>query len=95
MGSWEHNDSFYRVATIAACMSIVVTAVYILQAISKTAMGPIKESYQHLTDATWNEKAAAIILLTGIIAIGVAPFWLQNLISPGAEIIMQKIQLVK
>ena len=95
MGSWEHNNSFYRVATIAACMSIVVTAVYILQAISKTAMGPIKESYQHLTDATWNEKAAAIILLTGIIAIGVAPFWLQNLISPGAEIIMQKIQLVK
>ena len=95
MGSWEHNDSFHRVATIAACMSIVVTAVYILRAISKTAMGPIKESYQHLTDATWNEKAAAIILLTGIIAIGVAPFWLQNLISPGAEIIMQKIQLVK
>ena len=95
MGSWEHNDSFHRVATTAACMSIVVTAVYILRAISKTAMGPIKESYQHLTDATWNEKAAAIILLTGIIAIGVAPFWLQNLISPGAEIIMQKIQLVK
>ena len=95
MGSWEHNDSFHRVATIAACMSIVVTAVYILRAISKTAMGPIKESYQHLTDATWNEKAAAIILLTGIIAMGVAPFWLQNLISPGAEIIMQKIQLVK
>lgn len=95
MGSWEHNDSFHRVATILACMSIVVTAVYILRAISKTAMGPIKESYQHLKDATWNEKAAAIILLTGIIAIGVAPFWLQDLISPGAEIIMQKIQLVK
>ena len=95
MGSWEHNDSFHRVATIAACMSIVVTAVYILRAISKTAMGPIKESYQHLTDATWNEKTAAIILLGGIIAMGVAPFWLQDLISPGAEIIMQKIQLVK
>ena len=95
MGSWEHNDSFHRVATILACMSIVVTAVYILRAISKTAMGPIKESYQHLTDATWNEKAAAIILLTGIIAMGVAPFWLQDLISPGAAIIMQKIQLVK
>jgi NADH-quinone oxidoreductase subunit M len=91
MGSWEHPDTFHRVATIAACMSIVVTAVYILRAISKTAMGPLKESYTNLTDATWNEKAAAIILLFGIIAIGVAPFWLKDLISPGAEIIMQKI----
>ena len=95
MGSWEHPDTFRRVATIAACMSIVVTAVYILRAVSQTAMGPIKESYHHLTDATWNEKAAAIILLVGIIAIGVAPFWLKDLISPGAEIIMQKISLVK
>jgi NADH-quinone oxidoreductase subunit M len=58
-------------------------------------MGPIKESYHHLTDANWNEKAAAIILLVGIIAIGVAPFWLKDLISPGAAIIMQKISLVK
>jgi NADH-quinone oxidoreductase subunit M len=95
MGSWEHPDNFHRVATIAACMSIVVTAVYILRAISQTAMGPIKESYYHLTDANWNEKAAAIILLVGIIAIGVAPFWLKDLISPGAAIIMQKISLVK
>src|SRR5207342_1709471 len=33
MGSWEKTDIFYRIATIAACMSIVVTAVYILRAI--------------------------------------------------------------
>ena len=91
MGSWEHPDTFHRVATIAACMSIVVTAVYILRAISKIAMGPIKESYTQLTDAKWNEKLAAIILIIGITAIGVAPFWLNNLIRPGAEIIMQKI----
>lgn len=95
MGSWEHADNFHRIATIAACMSIVVTAVYILRAVTQTAMGPIKESYQHLTDATWNEKAAAIILLSGIIAIGIAPFWLKDLVSPGAEIIMQKISVVK
>jgi NADH-quinone oxidoreductase subunit M len=72
-------------------MSIVVTAVYILRAITKVAMGPIKESYNELTDATWNEKLAAGILIFGIVAIGVAPFWLNNLISPAAEIIMQKI----
>ncbi len=91
MGSWQHPDTFRRVATILACLSIVVTAVYILRAITKTAMGPLKEGFEQLTDATWNEKLAALILIAGIIAIGVAPFWLNDLISPGAEVIMNKI----
>jgi NADH-quinone oxidoreductase subunit M len=91
MGSWQHPDIFRRVATILACLSIVVTAVYILRAITKTAMGPLKEGYESLTDATWNEKLAALILVAGILAIGVAPYWLNNLIGPGAEIIMQKL----
>ncbi|MEO6404157.1 MAG: NADH-quinone oxidoreductase subunit M [Ferruginibacter sp.] len=91
MGSWEHPDTFRRVATILACLSIVVTAVYILRAVTKTAMGPLKEGFEYLTDATWNEKLAAIILLAGIIAIGIAPAWLNDLVRPGAEIIMQKI----
>jgi NADH-quinone oxidoreductase subunit M len=95
MGSWEHPDMFHRIATIAACASIVVTAVYILRAVGQTAMGPLKAGYETLSDATWNEKLAAIILIIGIIAIGLAPFWLNDLVSPGAELIMQKISVVK
>jgi NADH-quinone oxidoreductase subunit M len=95
MGSWEKPEIFYRIATIAACMSIVVTAVYILRAIGQTAMGPIKENFMPLKDATWNEKLAAIILIIGIVAIGVAPFWLNDLVRPGAEVIMQKLIQVK
>lgn len=91
VGSWEHNDIFHRVATIAACMSIVVTAVYILRAVGQTAMGPIKEEYAHLSDATWNEKLAAAVLIVGIVAIGMAPFWLKDLIDPGTELIMSKL----
>lgn len=93
MGSWQHPDAFHRIATVLACMSIVVTAVYILRAISRTAMGPISDRYLNLTDAKWNEKIAAIILLAGILAIGLAPFWLNDLINPGVEIIMHKISL--
>jgi NADH-quinone oxidoreductase subunit M len=95
VGSWENADAFHRIATIAACLSIVVTAVYILRAVGQTAMGPIKESFANLTDATWNEKLAAVILIIGILAIGIAPFWLNDLIKPGAAIIMQKIQAIK
>ena len=91
MGAWQNPDPFHRVATIAACMSIVVTAVYILRAIGQTAMGPISERYLSLQDARWNEKLAAIILIAGIIAIGIAPFWLNDLVTPAADIIMQKV----
>src|SRR5215212_904539 len=38
MGSWQNPDAMYRLATILACASIVVTAVYILRAAGKTIM---------------------------------------------------------
>lgn len=91
VGSWQNTGTFYRVATIAAAASIVVTAVYILRAIAQTAMGPVKNDYIQLKDARWNERLAAIILVAGISAIGVAPFWLNDLIKPAIEIIMSKM----
>lgn len=91
MGSWENADMFHRIATIIACMSIVVTAVYILRAVGQVAMGPVKESFSQLTDATWNERMAATILLIGILAIGVIPGWLNDLLKPASDVIMNKI----
>jgi NADH-quinone oxidoreductase subunit M len=69
----------------------VVTAVYILRAIARTAMGPLKAEFNNLDDAKWNEKLAAVILVAGIIAIGIAPFWLNDLVSPATEVIMKKL----
>jgi len=92
MGSWENADAFHRIATIAAAMSIVVTAVYILRATGQTMMGAIKnESHLQLKDAAWNEKLAAIILVAGILVIGIAPGWLNDLLRPAAEEIMNRI----
>ncbi|MEQ1675476.1 MAG: hypothetical protein ABL876_02170, partial [Chitinophagaceae bacterium] len=69
----------------------VVTAVYILRAIGQTAMGPVKnESFLQLKDAAWNERLAAIILVAGILAIGIAPGWLNDLLKPAAEEIMNR-----
>ena len=102
MGAWENVELAYRLATIAACMSIVVTAVYILRAVGKTAMGPaspltpLPGERGMISDAKWNEKLAAGLLVLGIVAIGIAPFWLNDLIKPGSEVIVQKLsQLVK
>ncbi len=91
MGAWQNPDTMYRIATILACASIVVTAVYILRAAGKAVMGPINDDrFTSLSDAVWNEKLAAVILISGIVAIGVVPFWLSNLVTPGTEqIILQ------
>ena len=92
MGSWQNADMWYRLATIAACASIVVTAVYILRALGKVMMGPIVDNHHtELSDASWNEKLAAVVLIAGILAIGIAPFWLQHLIQPGAQTIIQNV----
>ena len=92
MGSWQNTDTLYRLATIMACASIVVTAVYILGAVGQTVMGPVTDShYNSFGDAGWNEKLAAALLITGIVAIGIAPFWLNDLIASGTDIIMLQV----
>lgn len=91
MGSWQNPDTWYRLATILACASIVVTAVYILRATGKAIMGSVDERYNQLGDAAWNEKLAAGILIAGIVVIGVAPFLLNALIAPGTQTMMQHI----
>jgi len=93
VGSWERVELFYRIATILACMSIVVTAVYILRATGKAIMGPITETkYNLLDDAAWNEKFAGVLLIAGILAMGILPFWLKDLVSPGAIEIVQQLK---
>jgi NADH-quinone oxidoreductase subunit M len=84
MGSWQVTDLYSRMATVAACMSITVTAVYILRAVGQTAMGSLQQSdLLTVKDARWNERGAAILLMLGILAIGVAPFWLSRLVQMG------------
>ncbi len=91
MGSWQNADGMYRLATIISAASIVVTAVYILRATGKSIMGPIHQEHEVLLDATWNEKLAAILLITGIVIIGMAPFLITNLIGPSTDNLMLQI----
>ncbi len=92
VGSWQNPNMWYRLATILSCASIVVTAVYILRAAGSSVMGPIKdEHFLKLGDAVWNEKLAAVVLLSGIVVIGMAPFLLTNLLAPGTDAIMEQL----
>lgn len=91
VGAWERTGIFYRVATILACASIVVTAVYILRAVGFAIWGTItNKEYEKLKDASWNEKAAAVLLIAGIVLIGILPFWVINLIQNDTITIFNK-----
>jgi NADH-quinone oxidoreductase subunit M len=54
-------------------------------------MGPISDEHALLSDATWNEKLAAGLLIIGILIIGLAPFLINQLIMPTTDFLMINI----
>lgn len=87
VGSWERTGVFYRVATLIACSSIVITAVYILRAVGSVIWGEVRnKAVRTMTDATPAEKLASVLLIAAIFLIGTCPFCVIRLIdsdSPG------------
>ncbi len=81
VGSFQNNDPFHRICTIIACTSIVITAVYILRVVGKILYGKVQNpEHLKLTDATWDERFAVICLIVAVAGLGLAPFWISNLI---------------
>lgn len=92
VGSFQNADTFHRVLTIAACTSIVVTAVYILRVVGKILYGTCTNEYHlALTDATWDERFSVICLILAVAGLGMAPFWVSDMISTGVAPIIDHI----
>jgi NADH-quinone oxidoreductase subunit M len=82
VGSFQNNDVFHRICTIVATTSIVITAVYILRVVGKILYGSVvNEEHRKLTDATWDERVTVICLICCVAGLGLAPFWVSDLIS--------------
>jgi len=82
VGSFQHADMFHRVFTIAACSSIVITAVYILRVVGKLLFGPVQDKHHlQLTDATWWERVSTVTLIVCVAAIGCCPNFFNELIN--------------
>lgn len=95
VGSWQRTEWLPRTATVLSILSIVVTAVYILRAIGKVAMGTLPARDAEIQDATWNEKLVILVLLAGILLIGLAPFLLSDLVSPDTLLIIKRFSTLK
>lgn len=92
VGSFQNADTFHRVLTIAACTSIVVTAVYILRVVGKILYGTCtNEHHLQLTDATWDERFSVICLILAVAGLGMAPLWVSDMISTGVIPIVDHI----
>ncbi len=95
VGSWQNTGTFYRVATVIACASIVITAVYILRVVGILLQGPVREPWYHqFTDATWYERISVGFLIAGIAGIGIAPLWLSNMITNSLGPIMDRLNMI-
>jgi len=92
VGAFEHDDMFYRIATIVSVSAIVVTAVYILRVVGIMLMGPVKnEAYLTLEKVTWYEKTGILLLLIPIVGMGVAPLWLSDMILESLQPFIQGV----
>ena len=81
-GAFMDNDTFHRVVTIIACTSIVITAVYILRLVGKILYGTCTNpEHLKLTDATWDEKLAVVVLIVAVAGLGLAPMWVSDMIN--------------
>lgn len=93
VGSFENADTFHRAATIIACTSIVVTAVYILRVVGKILFQKVADPhYLEFTDATWDERVAVICLIACVAGLGVFPLWAQGVISDAVGPIIEHIE---
>ena len=91
VGAFQHDELFYRIATIVSISAIVVTAVYILRVVGLMLMGPLKnEQYKDLPRALWFEKVGAVLLIIPIMGIGMAPLWLSDMINASLIPMMEK-----
>jgi len=92
VGAFQHDDMFYRIATVVSVSAIVVTAVYILRVVGIMLMGPIKnQEFLTLERVTWYEKLGILLLLIPIVGMGVAPLWLSDMILESLQPFIQGV----
>ncbi|PQJ29581.1 complex I subunit 4 family protein [Rubritalea profundi] len=70
-----------QIATIIAIWGVVMSAVYMLRAFRNTFQGPLEAKCENVTDLSLLEKAPAILLSLVLLAVGLYPNVLLNLLK--------------
>jgi NADH-quinone oxidoreductase subunit M len=82
----------YVPMTILAVVGVLLSAGYLLWMLQRVLWGPPMERWQGLTDATaWWEIAPVMGLTLTILAIGIYPSWMVDVIHQGVQPIVQRL----
>ncbi len=81
----------YRAFAIVATLGIVLAALYILIMYQRTMHGPIKPGLEHLRDLTGRESWVLAPVLAIILALGVYPKPLLDIINPAVKATLQDV----
>ena len=91
-GAFQLDDTFHRTWTIIATASIVITAVLVGKILYGTCTN---KHHLELTDATWDERTAVIVLIACVAALGLAPWWISNMIGDSVLPIINHLAVVQ
>jgi NADH-quinone oxidoreductase subunit M len=80
-GAWPQ----YTLVTALAMFGLLVTGSYILKAILKTLHGTLNPRWQGITDISWREACALIPLMILMLATGIWPRWVLDIINAAAN----------
>ena len=93
-GNEWHSLFAIRVLTVLATMSIVVTAVYVLRGMGTVFLGPVLDQHHaKLTDASFTEKLTTGILIFTLLAVGIYPQVLVDMIEPAIYPILNRLHM--
>lgn len=82
LGAYFTQDPFMQVVAVISITSIVFTSVYVLRVLQKTFYGPLTdEHYKELKDASFVERLPLIILIAVMLAVGLYPYPVLNIID--------------
>lgn len=81
----------YPLLTIITVTGIVVTAFYVLKAVQVVFFGTLREEHKEMKDANFVEYAALVILMFFILAIGIYPFHVMNVVHSAVAPIALKL----
>ena len=82
----------YKVAAIFATVGIVFAALYILLAYQRTMTGPIRAGVEKLRDLSTREAFVLAPVLTLVVALGIYPKPLLDVINPSVDRTLQQVR---
>jgi NADH-quinone oxidoreductase subunit M len=88
LGTFEHHEAL----TICGVLGVAFAAGYILWTIQRVFWGEPNPRWEGLTDATaWWERGPLLALTASIVAIGIYPAWVMDLLRDGVTPIAERM----